>query len=429
MRSPLDTFAGLLDRSVQEIEVLVADARAFDASRIRDLADIWDNNTMPLARVACAGRPFRARRARTGLLWMAGLGAARRALMVGLDPALDRELPAAAPGPPAYRDFQARVHPGSLPLTAQIIADLLTDYDLACAGVRSLVVLPSRTGLRVDLTVAAPRRFVPGTGRATRDGAERPWPAAPLRFTFTDVDDLRFDAADRLGIGVSAGEAGLTVEIGQGGILRAATASVWPDDPLWYESTAGRAADAVTPFGRPDRPKAVPTSSLTSRQEDAALALHDLMIRVRLAGSYPAFAAIIPIREICSALAGAGSAIRAAGAKRGTAREEAFTDLVRRWQPIPRAAGTPVPSGPALLRYLRYSEPYDDDDVHREGAVVLVAAVPGTDPTAPWRLASEELPHPATFRVTTAAFDRVQDVRREAGTLTMNEALVIQETR
>jgi hypothetical protein len=34
VRSPLETFAGLLDRSVQEIAALAADARTFDLSRI-----------------------------------------------------------------------------------------------------------------------------------------------------------------------------------------------------------------------------------------------------------------------------------------------------------------------------------------------------------------------------------------------------------
>ena len=68
MRSPLDTFAGLLDRSVQEIAILAADARAFDPSRIGRLADIWANNTSPLVGAACAPRPTPARRARAGLL-------------------------------------------------------------------------------------------------------------------------------------------------------------------------------------------------------------------------------------------------------------------------------------------------------------------------------------------------------------------------
>ena len=86
----LESFAGLLDRSVRDIAALAADARTFDAFRIGPIATIWDNNSYPLVSAACAGWPWRTRRARAGLLWMAALGAARRAVMVDLDPALDR---------------------------------------------------------------------------------------------------------------------------------------------------------------------------------------------------------------------------------------------------------------------------------------------------------------------------------------------------
>ena len=110
---------------------------------------------------------------------------------------------------------------------------------------------------------------------------------------------------------------------------RPAVASVWPDDPRWYESAAGRAADAVTPHGRPGQRQAVPTSSLTSPQRAAA-------------------------------------------------------DLVQRWRPAPpEVPPAPIPSGPATLRYLRYDEPHEDYGVHREGAAVLVVVVPDTDPAAP----------------------------------------------
>ena len=47
VRAWLEIFAGLLDRSVEEIYALAEDARVFDASRISALADIGDNNTFP----------------------------------------------------------------------------------------------------------------------------------------------------------------------------------------------------------------------------------------------------------------------------------------------------------------------------------------------------------------------------------------------
>lgn len=59
MNSPLEAFAGLLDRSVREIATLASDARTFDATRIGRLADIWDNNTVPLVGAACAPWPLR----------------------------------------------------------------------------------------------------------------------------------------------------------------------------------------------------------------------------------------------------------------------------------------------------------------------------------------------------------------------------------
>ena len=236
----LRTFAGLLDRSVEEIAVLAADARAFDLSRIGRIADIWDNNTYPLVGAACALRPLRERRARAGLRWMADLGDARRALMVELDPSLDDVLPAAAPEPPAYRDYQQRVRPGTFPLTTEIVAGLLTDYDLAGASVRSLAVRPADTGLQVHVTLAAPRRFEPSTTCVMPDGSREPWPAAPLHFTFDGVTDMRFDADDRVGMALTCEDTGL-VRRTQWTCGRARLAR-----PALHESAAGRAASDAT---------------------------------------------------------------------------------------------------------------------------------------------------------------------------------------
>lgn len=428
VRAPLETFAGLLDRSVQEIAVAVADARVFDTSRVGALADIWDNNTFPLVSAACAPRLLRGRRARTGLLWMASLGAARRALMVDLDPALDRRLPPAAAERSVHRDYQARVFPGVFPLTTEIIAGLATDYDLADASVRQITVRPGEAGLRVEATLAAPRRFMPSNGRVARDGSRQPWPAAPLHFTFAGVTDLRFDADDRNGVSLTVGDAGLAITIGQHGTVHATEASVWPDDPMWWESSAGRAADAVTPHGRPDRRPTVPTSSLTSQQRAAAQAMTELMLRIRLISYHPALAATIPVQQICRVAANAGSAILAASAKRGPAREQAFADLAQQWCTSPPSVpAAPIPPGPARLRYLRYAAQDEDYDVQRDGVAVLVAAVPDADPAAPWRLASEKLSQPARFHVTMAAFGETREIHRDSDALTMNGMLITRE--
>lgn len=235
VRSPLETFAGLLDRSVQEIAASAADARTVDLSRISLIADIWDNNTFSLVSAACAPRLVRTGRARAGLRWMAGLGAARRELMADLDPALDTVLPAALPGAAAYRDYRGRVRPGSFPVTTQIAVGLETDYALSAASLRSLDIRPARTGRCAGLTLAAPRRFAPGTGRTARDGTRRPWPPALLAFTFTDVGELAFDAGDRTGAAITVA-AGASLAIGRSGHLRAASAAVHPDDPCWHEA-------------------------------------------------------------------------------------------------------------------------------------------------------------------------------------------------
>lgn len=425
MSSPLETFAGLLDRSIQEIAALAADARGFDTARIGSIADIWDDNANPLVSAAGAFRPLRVRRARAGLLWMAGLGDARRELMIDLDPSLDGVLPAATPARPVHRDYQGRVFPGSLPVTAEIIDGLANDYDLAGASVRSLMARPAATGLQVELTLAAPRRFTPSTGRVAPDASRKPWPAAPLKFTFGDVTDLRFDAEDRIGVAVSCTNAGPSVAIGRSGRLQAIDASVWPDDPRWYESAAGRAADLTTPHERPERRKPVSTSTLSSQQRAAARALVTLMIRVRLVHYYPDLAASVPVGEICRVATGAGSAILAASAHHGPARRKAFAELDRRWRHIPPdVASAPIPSGPAMLRYAGYDEPHDDYDVPRQGSAVLLAAVPDGDPAAPWSLAGGESIQPSRFRITSDAFDGVQQIHHDADTLSIGDRLV-----
>lgn len=426
MSSPLETFAGLLDRSIREITALATDARGFDAARIGRLADIWDNNAVPLVGAACAPRPLRSSRARAGLRWMADLGADRRRLMVDLDPSLDTVLPTAQPDRSVHRDYQGRVCPGACRLTSEIADALAHDYDLAAGSVRSLTARPSDAGLRVQLTLATPRRFTPSTGRVSRDGSEKPWPAAPLRFTFDGVTDLRFDAEDRVGMTVSRTDAGYGVAIGRTGRLRATGASVWPDDPRWHESTAGQAADLVTPHTRPQRRKPVQTSTLTAPQRAAAEALVMLLNHARLVHYHPKLAASVPILDICRIAADAGSAILAASRRRGAERQTAFAELARHWRHVPpRVPPETIRSGPVVLRQARYDEPHADHDVAQHGGVVLLAAVPGAEPEGPWALASEEIAEPSRFRIASTAFDDGQHIDRAEGALRMGDALVV----
>ncbi|PYC72981.1 hypothetical protein C7C45_07730 [Micromonospora arborensis] len=426
MSSPLETFAGLLDRSIREIATLATDARSFDATRIGRIADIWDNNTLPLVVAAGAPWPLRSRRASSALRWMADLGADRRGLIVDLDPSLDRVLPTARPERSVHRDYQGRVFPGTFRLTAEIIDALAHDYDLANGSVRSLTARPSDEGLQVHLTLATPRRFTPSTGRVSRDGSTMPWPAAPLRFTFNGVTDLQFDADDRIGMVVSRTSSGPAVAIGRSGLLQATEASVWPDDPRWYESTAGQAADLTTPHTRPQRRKPAPTSTLTAPQRAATRALIMLMNHARLVHHYPNLAAGVPILDICRVAADAGSAILAASARRGAERQTAFAELERGWRHVPpEVPPAAIRSGPVMLRHARYDEPHDDYDAPHHGSAVLLAAVPGADPAVPWTLASKEITRPSRFRITSTAFDEVQHIHHDDSVLRIDDALVV----
>ncbi|MEU4555451.1 hypothetical protein EV382_2818 [Micromonospora violae] len=426
MSSPLETFAGLLDRSIREIAALATDARSFDATRIGRIADIWDNNTLPLVGAACAPWPLRSRRASSGLRWMTDLGADRRRLMVDLDPSLDRVLPTARPQRSVHRDYQGRVFPGAFRLTAEVVDALAKDYDLANGSVRSLTARPSDEGLQIHLILATPRRFTPSTGRVSRDGSEMPWPAAPLRFTFNGVSDLQFDAEDRIGMAVIRTSAGSTVVIGRSGRLQANEASVWPYDSLWHESTAGQAADLTTPHERPQRRKPIPTPTLTASQRAAARSLVMLMSHARLVHHYPNLAAGVPILDICRVMADAGSAILAASARRGAARQTAFAELEQRWRHVPpKVPPEAIRSGPAMLRHVRYDEPHDDRDVPHHGSAVLLAAAPGTHPAAPWTLASEEITQPSQFRITNTAFDDGQHIHHDGRFLRIGDVLIV----
>jgi hypothetical protein len=258
------------------------------------------------------------------------------------------------------------------------------------------------------------------------DGTRKPWPPALLAFTFTDVGELAFDAGDCTGAAITVA-AGTSLAMGRSGHVRAASATVHPDDPCWHESTAGRAADTVIPHEREAWRKPAPVPALTGQEQAAAGALFNLMLRIRLAGYHPRLAGRIPVRDLCEAAAGAGTGILRAGARLGSARRTAFAGLERQWRRLPPdAAAAPVPPAPASLRYARYGEPHHDYGRDRPGQAVLVAATPNAVPASPWRLASEEITQPTRFRITAAAFGAVCDVHRDSGQLTLGNNLLIQ---
>jgi hypothetical protein len=150
-----------------------------------------------------------------------------------------------------------------------------------------------------------------------------------------------------------------SLAIGRSGHLHATTAIMRPDDPCWHESAAGHAADIVTQHERRTRPKPAPASALTEQERAAARTLVHVMQRIRLVGYYPKLAGRIPVRELCEATAGAGTAILWAGTRRDRHRQ-ALADPQQRWRHLPPdATPAPIPrrTGQPPLRLLQRAAP------------------------------------------------------------------------
>jgi hypothetical protein len=289
-----------------------ADARTYERDTIHTISDVWDNNTFPLFRAMAARTSWgRERRARAALRWMADLGTERRTWMVEQSAiagyALEPLLPPPAKGDHLVRDHRGDVMASVTPLTTDVAAGIGVDYELATAEVRSLMVERTGTRLTASLVLAVRRRYA--SDRSTGERAE-------LRLWVQDVADTRFDSRDASGItlGLETGE--VAIGIGAQGVLRAARATVYPDDPTWHLSTAGRSLDARTPTGpRPSRRQSPPRrrESLDDGPLLAATILHDAMLEIRTV-RYAAHAGRIPVLPLCLVFAGAGEAIMAASA-------------------------------------------------------------------------------------------------------------------
>jgi hypothetical protein len=80
MVSALVTWGAILDRSLDEIAAASADPASFDGRVINQIADVWDNNTVPFFGAALARtRRRREHLAEVGLAWMGDFGPERRA--------------------------------------------------------------------------------------------------------------------------------------------------------------------------------------------------------------------------------------------------------------------------------------------------------------------------------------------------------------
>ncbi|TLP52404.1 hypothetical protein [Microbispora triticiradicis] len=221
-RSPNGTALGalgsLLDASLLRIAEASADARTYDRRAIYEIADVWDNNTFPLFHAATARTSIgRERRARAALAWMADFGLERRSWMVEQAEAAGRPLEQLLPPPvaePAHkRNHRGPVTPRYVPLTAEAALGLSTDYDLAAARVRTLLLERAGTRLTGFLVLAAPRRY---------DGGPQAVELPELHLRLEDVTDVGFDSGDRMGAALQCGAEEIVLRIGANGRLDAA---------------------------------------------------------------------------------------------------------------------------------------------------------------------------------------------------------------
>lgn len=417
----MDVLGVLLDRSLVRIGEAAEDARRFDRETIRTVADVWDNNTYPLFRAATAGtRGARERRAGAALRWMAGFGAERRAWMraqaavagCSVDVWLASATPCVVEG-----DHRGRV-------TAAIVAGLVADYDLAASEVRGLEVerVGGRLVASLDLAVT----------RACRVGDDSRPGIVTLDLRLRDVTEVRFDSGDALGVVLRAKAGGVSVGIGECGLLRAAAAEVRVDDRHRDPSPAaeGRAVrfDEAPRQGR-----------LGVRARVAADLLRRALVEMRLVASAE-YASRVPIWDFHRAFAGAGAAVVDAGAHRlPYRREAAFRRLVGTWirrggpalaewfattlrdtghraavspSPVPESRPWSTPTR-ADLRLARYTPAR----ASREASALVHLAVPPDPETAehaPWRLLAVQRTDPAGFRLRAEAFHGTGTVGTDA---------------
>ncbi|MDT0329980.1 hypothetical protein [Nocardiopsis lambiniae] len=443
--SLLAVLGALLDRSLVQIEDATADARLLDRETARTAADVWADNTHPLFLSALArGRRRREARARDALLWMADRGPRRRAWMVeraaeaGHD--IDGLLPP-APEPVPHRDHAGNLRPVVVPVTEEVAADLAADYDLDTATIRALAVERRGTGLAAQVTIAAERlhRVAGPTGPAELD------------VRLPEVDEVRFDTRDAPGVRLTCGPTGVTVAFGDG-LLRGGKATLWNRDDHWHLSARGRRAERDVPptlRRRWDRGHgAAPLEGVVHGPAARTVShlLTWIMTRIRSTCRRPE-GDRVPTPALCRALAGAGTAIVAAGAHLSRRRRErAFRELALEWvrrggpetapwfaaaldrvsrrsgteelpearrlagelaaQAAPRAEETTDTPSSAVLRMVSYTASHQGAETSRSAEVTLHLAVPAdaADPGAPWMLRVLTGGGPGRVRVLTRAF-------------------------
>jgi hypothetical protein len=414
------------------------------------VSDVWDNNTFPLFLAATATRRSeRERRSLAALTRMAGFGTERRTWMreqaATAGYSLDALLPAPEPVLPR-RDYRGRVMAAPGPLTPTLAADLAKDYELASAGVQYLLV--ERGGRRLDchLKLAVPRAYQTG------DAGDPALAVVLLRLE--DLCQTEFDSADAHGAVLQSAFGEVVIRVGEHGVFRAARATAWPDDRLWYLSSAGRRADYVTPSRNEREAHRRPRQkgALSPTAYAAATILQHAMFEMRSV-RYSGRAPHVPVEELSHALAGAGEAVLAAGSARGNRRREhAFGELIETWarsgspalsrlvatrlrelnvrpdieHRVPMAtdsrrsdSATPRPrrsgSWPkAELRMASYAAAREEHGSDEPPSARFHFAMPQDTGDGPWRLRGLRCPGLIRFRLRTAAFHGGAPLRLDA---------------
>lgn len=412
-------LAALLDGSFARIAELAADGRYFDRNEVVRIADVWDNNTLPLFR-ALGSRPalMREWRSRKALRWMAAPGPERRRWMIEQAAAaghrLETILGPAVPGHPYHRDHRGVIYPGRLPLTAELVSSIAGDYDLERAELRTLRA--ERAGPKLVAFVA----FVPPRRYAAPGDAE-------IHLLLEDIRSMWFDGGDSAGVSVTVGADGVEVRIGGRGRILAGGAQAGFDDQSWHLSRAGRAADACTPRRetRPSKPGGLDRPDLGESALTAAMLLREAMLEIRSV-RYAKLVGKIPLLRLCDTFAGAGESLLGASGPAlrrlaGTwaeasphlaARIESFTAARHRPREVPRRTPA-LPADRAQLTLAAYTGAHTRYGTRRDASALINLAIPDGD--GGWGLQAGEFPRPTGLTLDTSAFISAHSVTRAAG--------------
>jgi hypothetical protein len=388
-----EALAALLDRS---IEAMAAGGPGpqWDRWAVHDAADLWQEQVMPLCSVMLTRPgPFRERRARELLAWMAGSDPVRRRLMAdlaaaaGVEPAhlgpqdapeygaaqrlatselrslhVERTVwfnNGAARDPSWGDDARAFAGPG-LPLrwrhrTPERVVDWSrrqpehAGYDLTRATLTALRVerVAGRWSAALEFDV-----LMPG-----RSGRGYSW-SEPLHVWVDGLREAAFDSADVEGLRLD----GSGVRVG-GGALRG-TDVTWTYN--WFDLMVSRGFGPVQwlwPHGA---------------ARETARALHRVLLELRMAGRHRVVAGV-PVAGLTATIAGAGGDLLRAGALPVGRRGAALRALTARWRARPALdlrspRDEDPPQRPDLLAWHAGDELADGRRGDRRTAVYATAA-------------------------------------------------------